>query len=358
MAPLVKTLRQAVGFRCTLVSTGQHGEMLMRTLRDFDLEPDMDLAVMRPNQTLAGVSARLFQALDGAFDSLSPDWVMVQGDTTTVQVAALCAFYRRIRIGHVEAGLRSHDLTAPFPEELNRRIAGIVADLHFAPTPGAAAHLAREGVPDAHVHVTGNTGIDALLDMAGRVRATPPPLADDIEAFLDRYQRMVLITGHRRENFGPGFEAICAAIAGLADRHPEVGFLYPVHLNPRVLGPVRETLGGCANILLTEPQDYRRFVRLMDRAHLILTDSGGVQEEAPSLGKPVLVMRTVTERPEGIAAGCAALVGADAGRITDRVSLLLTDQDAHGRMAQAVNPYGDGQAAARIVAALSGVFDA
>jgi UDP-N-acetylglucosamine 2-epimerase len=353
MAPVVTALRASGLFRCTLISTGQHGEMLERTLTDFGLKPDVELAVMYPDQTLAGLSSRLFEALDAAFGRLEPDWVLVQGDTTTVQVAALCAFYRRIRIGHVEAGLRSHDLTAPFPEELNRRIAGIVADLHFAPTEGAAAHLRREGVSDNRIVVTGNTGIDALLDMASRGRHAPPPLPGDMEAFLERHRRIVLITGHRRENFGEGFESICRAVATLAERHPDVGYVYPVHLNPRVRDPVHRALSGWPNILLTAPQDYRRFVRLMDSAHLILTDSGGVQEEAPSLGKPVLVMRNVTERPEGIAAGCAELVGTDADHITTRVSALLTDDAAHARMARSVNPYGDGFASGRIIEALA-----
>lgn len=327
--------------------------MLQRALTDFRLEPDLDLAVMQPNQTLASLSSRLFTRIDEALAELQPDWVLVQGDTTTVQVAALCAFYRRIPVGHVEAGLRSHDMLAPFPEELNRRVAGLVADLHFAPTDGAARNLYREGVPEAQVRITGNTGIDALLQIAAEVRKAPPPLPDDIAAFLQRHPRRVLITGHRRENFGDGFQNICRAISQLADENPEVGFLYPVHLNPRVREPVHQIIRDRANVLLAEPQEYRSFVHLMDQATLILSDSGGVQEEAPSLGKPVLVMREVTERPEGIAAGCAELVGSSAERIMERVRALLFDDALYARMAQARNPYGDGMASGRIRDALA-----
>lgn len=353
MAPVVQALRVHPGFRCTLVSTGQHREMLRRALADFGLEADIDLDVMQPNQTLATLSSRLFARIDEALEKLQPDWVLVQGDTTTVQVGALCAFYRGIRVGHVEAGLRSHDMLAPFPEELNRRVAGLVADLHFAPTPGAAENLYEEGVPAAQVHVTGNTGIDALLQIATEVRQSPPSVPEEIAGFLQRHSRMVLITGHRRENFGDGFQNICRAISQLADENPDVGFLYPVHLNPRVRGPVFEIIRGRSNVLLGEPQEYRSFVHLMDRATLILSDSGGVQEEAPSLGKPVLVMREVTERPEGIAAGCAELVGSSSERIIERVRALLNDKALYERMAQARNPYGDGGASGRIAAALA-----
>lgn len=352
MAPVVQALQAAEDFRCTLVSTGQHREMLQRALADFDLAPDIDLAVMQPNQTLASLSSRLFARMDEVLVELKPDWVLVQGDTTTVMVGALCAFYRGIPVGHVEAGLRSHDTLAPFPEELNRRIAGLVTGLHFAPTPGAAANLFDEGVEEAQVVVTGNTGIDALLQTAAAVRETPPALSDDIAGFLARHEHYVLITGHRRENFGEGFQNICRAISTLADQHPGVGFLYPVHLNPRVRGPVSEIIKARANVLLAEPQEYRSFIHLMDRAHLMLSDSGGVQEEAPSLGKPVLVMRNVTERPEGIKAGCAELVGSSAERIIKRVTALLTDEALYQRMSRAQNPYGDGQASRRIIEAL------
>lgn len=353
MAPVVQALRAHAGFRCTLVSTGQHREMLRRALADFRLEPDLDLDVMQPNQTLASLSSRLFARIDEALEKLQPDWVLVQGDTTTVQVGALSAFYRRIRVGHVEAGLRSHDMLAPFPEELNRRVAGLVADLHFAPTQGAAENLFKEGVPAAQVQVTGNTGIDALLQIAAEVRQSAPHLPEDIASFLTRHPRTVLITGHRGENFGEGFQNICQAISQLADENPDVGFLYPVHLNPRVREPVFEIIQGRENVLLSEPQEYRSFVHLMDRATLILSDSGGVQEEAPSLGKPVLVMHEVTERPEGIAAGCAELVGSSSDRIIERVRALLHDKTLYQRMARAQNPYGDGAASGRIAEALA-----
>lgn len=354
MAPVVRVLRANSSIECLLVSSGQHREMLQRALRDFSLEPDLDLNAMQPNQTLASLSGRLFALVDDALERVKPDWVLVQGDTTTVKVASLCAFYRGIRVGHVEAGLRSHDLQAPFPEELNRRIAGLVSALHFAPTQGAADNLGSEGVPSSQIRVTGNTGIDALLQIAAEVRERPPELAEDIANFLAQHPRVVLITGHRRENFGEGFQNICRAISALADQHPDVGFLYPVHLNPKVRGPVFEIIKGRSNVLLTDPQEYRSFVHLMDRAHLLLSDSGGVQEEAPSLAKPVLVMREVTERPEGIAAGCAELVGSSAERIFERVSALLQDDLLYRRMAQARNPYGDGQASRRIVEALAG----
>lgn len=353
MAPVVDALRRTPGLRCTLISTGQHREMLQRALADFDLAPDVELDVMQPNQTLASLSSRLFARIDETLETLQPDWVLVQGDTATVNVAACCAFYRGIRVGHVEAGLRSHDMRAPFPEEFNRRVAGLVADLHFAPTAGSAENLRREAVPEERILVTGNTGIDALLRMAQAVRATPPTLMPALAAFIDRFPRFILITGHRRENFGEGFRSICRAITDLAAGHGDVGFLYPVHLNPQVRGPVFEIIKGHENILLCEPQDYRSFIYLMDRSNLLLTDSGGVQEEAPSLGKPVLVMREVTERPEGIAAGCAELVGASAERIVSRVGALLNDPEAHGRMARAQNPYGDGKASQRIVEALT-----
>ncbi len=353
MAPVVHALRDTPGLSCTLVSTGQHKEMLERALADFGLVPDRDLAVMQPDQTLSSLSARLFTRIDQCLEDLKPDWVLVQGDTTTVMVAALVAFYRHIPVGHVEAGLRSGDLRRPFPEEANRRIAGLVTDLHFAPTTGARDHLLREGTPPETVLVTGNTVIDALLMTAEAIRNDPPAAAAEIRAFRARYPRYVLMTGHRRESFGDGFRNICEAVDELATRFPEVGFIYPVHLNPKVQEPVRATLGQHPNILLTAPQEYRHFIALMDGATLVLTDSGGVQEEAPSLGKPVLVMRDVTERPEGITAGCAELVGAMRDRIVDRVSRLLTDRAVYDRMAKAQNPYGNGTAGRQIADALA-----
>lgn len=352
LAPLVINLRQRDSVSVTLVSTGQHREMLSRALNDFGLKPDVELDVMQPNQTLASLSSRLFAAIDTVLAAEPYDWVIVQGDTTTAMVASMCAFYRKQRIGHVEAGLRSHNMYEPFPEEFNRRVTGLIAGLHFAPTPRAAACLLNEGIPAEAVHVTGNTGIDALLMMAGQVRHSPPPMPDAVVSLRARHQRYVLITGHRRENFGQGFENICQAILTLARRHPETGFLYPVHLNPNVRAPVHALLAGQDNICLAEPLDYRGFVSLMAGCHFLLSDSGGVQEEAPSLGKPVLVMRDVTERPEGVDAGCAALVGASTERIVSIADELLNNSARYAHMAQARNPYGDGRASEMIATLL------
>jgi UDP-N-acetylglucosamine 2-epimerase (non-hydrolysing) len=354
MAPVVQCLRTRGDVECVLVSTGQHREMLTRTLDIFGLRPDVDLQVMTQNQSLAGLSSRLFSSVDAFLSNVSFDWLLVQGDTSTAMVASVCAFYRGVRVGHVEAGLRSRDMHAPFPEEFNRRVTGLVADLHFAPTPGAAQNLLAEGVPADRIHVTGNTGIDALLQVVQEVERVRPHLESGVPEFVSRFNRLVLITGHRRENFGPGFAQICAAIAELAGRFPDVGFLYPVHLNPNVQEPVRRLLGGRPNIMLAEPVDYPGFVWLMSRSHLLLSDSGGVQEEAPSLGKPVLVMREVTERPEGIEAGCSMLVGSSAERIMEATSRLLCDEPSYSAMARARNPYGDGQARFRIADALLG----
>ncbi|WJS01664.1 non-hydrolyzing UDP-N-acetylglucosamine 2-epimerase [Roseibium aggregatum] len=353
MAPVVHALRADKRFKCTLVSTGQHKEMLQSALEDFGLEPDIDLSLMQPGQTLGALSGRLFLKVDELLGGLTPDWVLVQGDTTTVMIASLCAFYRGIRVGHVEAGLRSHNLRAPFPEELNRRVAGSVSDLHFAPTQASRQNLLKEGVSDDTIFVTGNTGIDALLKIASEVRVHPPKLDEPTTKLIGRYARFVLITGHRRENFGEGFKNICKAITRLAEEFPDIGFLYPVHLNPNVREPVHSIIKYNQNVALVEPQEYRRFIYLMDRAYLLLSDSGGVQEEAPSLGKPVLVMREVTERPEGIEAGCAELVGATETRIFDRVSHLLRDAGTYNSMAKAQNPYGDGQASQRVISALA-----
>lgn len=350
LAPVIQKFREASDrFKIVICSTGQHREMLAQAFADFDLEPDIDLSVMQPGQSLATLSARLFNAVDGLLEREQPDWIVVQGDTTTVMIASLCAFYRRIKIGHVEAGLRSFDRWAPFPEEINRRVAGLVADLHFAPTRGARENLIREGVSPDDVVVTGNTVIDALLWMAKQVRQTPPPLPPSVEQALSENRRIVLITGHRRESFGDGFRAICLAIRELARRFSDALFVYPVHLNPNVQKPVYDILGSVPGVDLTDPLTYKPFVRLMDSCTLILTDSGGIQEEGPSLGKPVLVMREVTERPEGVAAGTSRLVGTKTDHIVREVSLLLTDETAYRKMTQVSNPYGDGRAAQRIL---------
>jgi UDP-N-acetylglucosamine 2-epimerase (non-hydrolysing) len=328
--------------------------MLQQVVDLFGIDVDADLSVMQPNQTLAGLTARLVERLDGFLEEAQPDMVLVQGDTTTVLVGALTAFYRGIPVGHVEAGLRTGNIRAPFPEEANRRLVSPLVDLHFAPTGTAEANLLREGTPGERIVVTGNTVIDALQLEVRHQRDRP--VQEAIDAVLGpligpdwRTRSFVLITGHRRENFGAGFAEICSALGSLAVRFPDHRFVYPVHLNPNVRAPVNAALGDLPNVVLIEPQDYRCFVALMGEARLVLTDSGGVQEEAPGLGKPVLVMRETTERPEGVDAGTVRLVGARSAAIIDGVSELLTDEAAYGRMAAAVNPYGDGHAAGRIV---------
>ncbi|MES1164918.1 MAG: UDP-N-acetylglucosamine 2-epimerase (non-hydrolyzing) [Verrucomicrobiota bacterium] len=365
LAPVILRLKQEAGLICHVCSSSQHRQMLDQVLEVFDIRPDADLDLMRPNQTLSGLTARAIEAIDGYLAAERPDLVLVQGDTTTVFCASLAAFYRHVPIGHVEAGLRTGDLSAPWPEEANRVLTSRLARLHFAPTATSRENLLREGTPADAIAVTGNTVIDALFIAADRVRQRPPtiaglPAALQPTADTSRAEpRMVLITGHRRENFGGGFESICRAIAELAERFPDVHFVYPVHLNPNVRGPVRQILGGQAgendgtgpaNLHLIEPLPYLSFVAMMSRATVILTDSGGVQEEAPSLGKPVLVMRAVTERPEAVEAGTVRLVGTDQRRIVDGVTELLTKPDVYEKMSRAHNPYGDGHAAERIVA--------
>jgi UDP-N-acetylglucosamine 2-epimerase (non-hydrolysing) len=347
MAPLVhECCRRDDEFETIVCLTGQHREMLDQVTAYFGIRADRDLAIMAPDQTLAGVTARCLTGLDAALADYQPHCVVAQGDTTTVMAAALAAFYRRVPFVHVEAGLRTGNLMAPWPEELNRRIAGLATTLHCAPTEGAAENLLREGVAPNSVHVTGNTVIDALLWTVARERRNDRPWREKYAPLGNR--RMVLITGHRRENFGDGMEQMCTAILTLARRFPEVAFLYPVHLNPHVREPVGRLLASQGNIHLCEPAPYPEFVWLMDRSALILTDSGGVQEEAPSLRKPVLVMRETTERPEALEAGAVELVGTDVFRIVDRVSLLLTDPAAYSRHQIDRNPYGDGCAAERI----------
>lgn len=355
LAPVVAALRETRDFRCTVVATGQHKEMFQQVAETFGLEVDADLDIMRPNQTLAGLTARLMDGIDGWLETAQPDMALVQGDTTTVLSASLACFYRRIPIGHVEAGLRTGNIWSPFPEEVNRRLASPLMALHFAPTEAARAALLRESVAEDTVLVTGNTVIDALRIEVAK-QAGDPALRAGIDATLGREigedwaeVPMVLITGHRRENFGDGIEQICAAIATLAARFPDHRFVYPVHLNPNVLVHVNRLLGGLPNVRLIPPQGYRTFVALMAHCRLVLTDSGGVQEEAPWLGKPVLVMRDTTERPEGVAAGTALLTGPKAHAIVDHATRLLTDQASYQAMANATSPYGDGYASERIV---------
>lgn len=355
MAPVVAALKQHDRLRCRVVCTGQHREMFHQVAREFGFTVDVDLDTMQANQTLAGLTARLMQKIDECLGGGHPDMALVQGDTTTVFVAALACFYRGIPTGHVEAGLRTASIRTPFPEELNRRLASQMVSLHFAPTRSAQAALLKEGVPQEAIEVTGNTVVDALFMELSR--QADPTVRSGIERSLaaaigpDWATRpFVLITGHRRESFGEGFEQICRAIRTLALRYPEHRFVYPVHLNPNVQQPVNRLLKDIANIALIAPQGYRNFVALMNRCKLILTDSGGVQEEAPSLGKPVLVMRETTERPEGVAAGTARLVGVAETSIVQNTIRLLDDPLAYDAMAKSVNPYGDGLAADRIVA--------
>jgi len=361
MAPVIKALEKAEGLTPVVISTGQHREMLQQVVDIFDLDVDHDLAVMQPDQTLASLSARLMERVDALLGDIDIDMALVQGDTTTVLIASLACFYRRIPLGHVEAGLRTGNMQSPFPEEANRRTAAPLMNLHFAPTTQSRQNLLDENIPAEQIHVTGNTVIDALFLEVEQQKK--PEIQAEVDLALDgalpdnwRQQPYVLITGHRRENFGGGFEQICDALARLARQFPDHQFIYPVHLNPNVQKPVNQLLAGLDNIHLIPPQGYRAFVALMANATLILTDSGGVQEEAPSLGKPVLVMRDTTERPEGVEAGTVKLVGADADAIVSEASRLLLDQNAYDAMANAKNPYGDGHAADRIVAALDNYF--
>jgi len=350
MAPVVSELRQMPArARTILCSTGQQRELVDQALAIFDLRPEVALDLMEPDQPLARLTARLFQHLDPVIRDTKPDWVIAQGDTTSVMVTALTAFYRRVPFGHVEAGLRTGDLARPFPEEANRTIADRVATALFAPTDRARRNLIGEGVPPSAIHVTGNTVVDALLSIARRSY----DWASGPLAHVPRDRRLVLVTAHRRESFGDDLRRQCQAIRELAARFKaDTHFVWPVHPNPNVVGPVRSALAGAENISLIEPLDYVAQVHLMRRCALILTDSGGIQEEAPTFSVPVLVLRDKTERPEGIEAGVALLTGSDPDRIVSEAARLLADPAAHRAMASGVNPYGDGQAAARIVRTL------
>ena len=346
MAPVIQALAGDPAFESRVLATAQHRQMLDQVLALFGIVPDLDLDIMRPNQALTALTARLLLALDQALGTEPPDLVLAQGDTTTVMTAALACFYRKIPFGHVEAGLRTGDLDNPFPEEMNRVLAGRLARWHFAPTASARDNLLREGVAPAAIHVTGNTVIDALLSVADRRPAIGVP--------IDPAKRLILVTAHRRENFGEPLREICRAIRRLAETNPDVAVLYPVHPNPNVKGVAEELLGGCPGITLCPPLDYLPFVGAMQRAYLILSDSGGVQEEAPALGKPVLVLRRETERPEAVAAGVVKLVGPVYERIVAQAQRLLDDPGYYSSMARGVSPYGDGHAAGRIVAVLRG----
>ncbi|GBD29480.1 UDP-N-acetylglucosamine 2-epimerase [bacterium HR32] len=349
MAPVVKALEQDPNFRPVLVATAQHREMLDQVLRLFDLKPHVDLDVMRPRQSLTEVTVRTLEGLDRVLARERPALVLVQGDAAPCFCGALAAYYHRIPVGHVEAGLRTHDKYRPFPEELYRRMTAAVADLHFAPTPWARDNLLREGCDPEAVHVTGNTVIDALQAIAPRVRpeGLPP---------LDPHRRLLLVTAHRRENWGEPLRRICEAVRELVARFPDVEVVFSVHRNPVVREVVHAVLGGVDRVHLVDPPDYGPFVYLEQRAYLILTDSGGVQEEAPGLGTPVLVLRDTTERPEGVAAGAVRLVGTDRDRVVSEAARLLRDPAAHRAMATATNPYGDGRAAQRILQILRVYF--
>jgi len=350
MAPVVQALaRDPTAFTVRVCVTAQHRELLDQVLALFHIAPDYDLDIMRPNQSLAGTAAAVLLGLEPVLEAERPDWVLVQGDTTTVAAASLAAFYSGCRVGHVEAGLRTYDRSQPFPEEMNRRIASLLGDLHFAPTERAAANLRREGIPADRVIVTGNTVIDAIRQVADLpFDPAGTPLAD---LPLGR-RRLILVTAHRRENFGRGMEEICAGLRTLAERHDDIHLVYPVHPNPNVREPVCRLLGGIPNITLLPPLEYQPLVWLMKQSHFVITDSGGIQEEAPGLGKPVLVLRRTTERPEGVEAGVVKLVGPDRAAIAAEAERLLRDPVYYQQMARAANPYGDGRAAERIASAL------
>ena len=355
MAPVVQRLAQTADIDSRVCVTAQHRQMLDQVLNLFAIQPDYDLDLMRDDQSLAEMSAAIFTHLDPVFMEFEPDWVLVQGDTTTVAITSLLAYYRRIRVGHVEAGLRTHDKWQPFPEEINRRVAGVVADLHFAPTQQARENLLREGIPDEAIAVTGNPVIDALQFVAEQ--PAPPEIVNllenlEIASLSTRNdKKLVLVTAHRRENFGQPLENICLALKELA-RRGDVEIVYPVHLNPNVQEPVNRILGNIPHITLLPPLDYLPLVHLQKRSKIILTDSGGIQEEAPAFGVPVLVLREVTERPEGVTAGTLKLVGTETDHIVWEAKRLLDNPSAHAKMAKSSNPFGDGHAAERIVEAI------
>ena len=363
MAPLVKEFQKHPElFKTTVCVTGQHRQMLDQVLEIFNITPDYDLNIMKQGQDLYDVTARVLTGMRSVLDEARPDLVLVHGDTTTSATAALASFYKQIPVGHVEAGLRTHNIYSPWPEEMNRQITGRIASWHFAPTPLSRSNLMAEAVEEVRILVTGNTVIDALHIVVDRIR-NDSGLADGLKESLrlagydtertDNGRRLVLITGHRRENFGEGFLNICRAIKALSEKYPEVDFVYPMHLNPNVRRPIHEVFGqelsGLGNMFFIEPLEYLSFVFLMEKSCMVLTDSGGIQEEAPGLGKPVLVMRDTTERPEAVDAGTVRLVGTDYGTIVNGVSALLDDTEEYDKMSQAVNPYGDGRACPRIV---------
>jgi UDP-N-acetylglucosamine 2-epimerase (non-hydrolysing) len=358
MAPVIQHLNTHPLFQNKICVTGQHQQMLEAALDLFNIQPDFNLRVMTANQNLSHLTSKILLGLTDIFSQNKPDLILVHGDTTTTLTASLAAYYHQIPIAHVEAGLRTGNLNSPFPEEANRKLAGALANVHFAPTEQARQNLLNEGIKEQTIHVTGNTVIDALFDMVHTIE-TQPKLIHSLQAqfpFLSPTRPMLLVTGHRRENFGQGFENICQALARIANQFPHIDIVYPVHLNPSVQKPVKSLLAKIKNIYLIEPVDYLPFVYLMKSAYLILTDSGGIQEEAPSLGKPVLVMRDITERPEAVEAGTVILVGTNVQKIIDHVGRLLIDKSLYHQMSTIQNPYGDGKAAARIVNAIAQAF--
>lgn len=351
MAPLVIALAADERFECKVCVTGQHREMLDQVLCLFGISPDYDLDIMKPGQELSDVTASILIGMKTVIEEAQPDFLLVHGDTATTFAATLSAYYQKISVGHVEAGLRTGNIYSPWPEEANRKLTGALAELHFAPTSQSELNLLEEGVSKSKIYVTGNTVVDALYDVVNRIKFSEE-LSRQLEAtfeFLKADRKMILVTGHRRESFGGGFERICQALKEIAQSHPDVQIVYPVHMNPNVINPVRKLLSQVDNIYLINPVEYLPFVYLMNRAHLILTDSGGIQEEAPSLGKPVLVMRDTTERPEAVSAGTVRLVGTDVQKIVIEVDRLLSDKDAYGEMSRAHNPYGDGKASKYIM---------
>ena len=354
LAPVILGLRSHPEIHHTICVTGQHRQMLDQVLQTFDIKPHYDLGVMRPDQDLSQVTAAILTGIGPVLDEVRPDWVLVQGDTTTAFVASLAAFYRKVKVAHVEAGLRTGNIYSPWPEEMNRKLITQVASLHLAPTETAAANLRREGIAEGSILVTGNTVIDALQWVVRRLASDSQFTREAEKGFpkIDESRRLILVTGHRRENFDGGLERVCIGLRRLAERG-DVEIIYPVHLNPRVQTVAHAVLVNHPAIHLIEPMDYLPFVAAMRRAYLIVTDSGGIQEEAPGLGKPVLVTRDTTERPEAIDAGTAKLVGADTGTLVSAANELLDNPEAYSRMARARNPFGDGKAADRIIARLT-----
>ena len=358
MAPLAIALKALnEEFETKVCVTGQHREMLDQVLSLFELEPDFDLNLMKPGQTLADITSGVLTGLNEVFDTWLPDVILVHGDTATTFAASLAAYYHKVQVGHVEAGLRTGDIYSPWPEEANRQLTSVLTQYHFAPTQNSYDNLIKENIDATNIVITGNTVIDALLTVKEKVETDQEMQARFAQQFdfLDASKKLILVTGHRRENFGQGFEDICLALANIARKNPEVQIVYPVHLNPNVQKPVNELLSGIDNIKLIEPQDYLPFVYLMNKSYLILTDSGGIQEEAPSLGKPVLVMRDTTERPEAVSAGTVKLVGTNPVVIEGSVMELLENEDLYKKMTEAHNPYGDGTACQQIINFLKNV---